>query len=274
MAFPFSAVAAYEFEAANDGEMSVKVGDELVVESEADGGWYVCINSAGETGYVPAGYLEPKQQDGSTIESSQDTATSSPKEKTLKKRSSKKKIDGALKSKTSDQKSSKKKEKTKEEGKKPKREKKASTTDSAPAPAPSNTSESTPEADVSTPTADSVSPRLNRPLPTPSTANADATESPHAVRFDHQPTAGPIESSSSETSLSNNSPRVRPSHAPPMPQVPLPANAAKPKSAVPTSTSAPTSPPVEKKLPPALPQKRISFGEGLKGSSKLDRTPV
>eukprot|EP01120_Amphizonella_sp_Union-15-10_P011395 TRINITY_DN4816_c0_g1_i1.p1 TRINITY_DN4816_c0_g1~~TRINITY_DN4816_c0_g1_i1.p1 ORF type:complete len:499 (-),score=124.05 TRINITY_DN4816_c0_g1_i1:75-1571(-) len=52
-------VALFDFVAENDDELSIKEGEELIIESEAEG-WFTGTNKNGETGLFPANYVDEK----------------------------------------------------------------------------------------------------------------------------------------------------------------------------------------------------------------------
>jgi hypothetical protein len=283
MAFPFNAVAVYEFEAANEGEMGVKVGDVVVVTGEVDGGWYVCTNSSGDTGYVPAGFVEAQEEEGKTEESSQSEAGSvSPKKSkdgSLKKRSSKKKLIEGGKLKSSDEKVKHKKEKSKDapaEVKKAKKTKKSATIEAPGLSEP--LADDKPIASVSaststSPSLESTSPKSLRALPLPivptnSQQSNGATTSPRNVRFG-PPTpsvSGSIATPSTNGSESLQNTSTSQPISTTTPQIAGQNAAANNAGFPPGSTSPPNS--SEKKLPPVVPQKRLSTGDGNRSNVK------
>jgi F0F1-type ATP synthase epsilon subunit len=253
MAFPFQAEAQYEFEGANEGEMTVYAGEVVTVTAEADGGWYVCTNGSGQTGYVPAGFLEAKTSKA-TVASEAETKDSKEESKTeeksaLKKRASTKKLDGSPKVKSSKEKK-KTEDKKKEEkpDKKRKKDKKAKTTEAT---APELSSEM--ESRESAPNGSTSSPPTSAHLEQSPAAQSDSrgSLSPRAgassPRARALPEINPSSDSISSLSASSHSGSVS---TPILRSLP----------SVPSSTGSPPSS-ADRKLPPAVPQKRIAIAQ-------------
>jgi len=52
-------VVLYDFSAENDDELTIKEGEELIIESETEG-WFTGTNKDGKTGLFPANYVEER----------------------------------------------------------------------------------------------------------------------------------------------------------------------------------------------------------------------
>lgn len=283
MAFPFNAVAVWDFDAANDGEMNLKVGDSVVVTAEADGGWYICTNTTGLTGYIPQTYVEKREEDdqGENLESNGAESEADGKSP-LKKRVSKKKLDGGAKLKSSSEKALKKKDKTKDgagEEKKDKKGKKASTStdmdSSKPAAVPA-LDVPTASSNSTTNTNDSISPRGARPLP--STPGSSSTIQTPTVGGDRTSPrsglSGPPPMPASISPRSNNGTGPGTPKIPSSPSTP-PASASQTagsivgaKNASASAPSSATNSPAEKRPPPAVPHKRPGMSDTLRGANK------
>lgn len=250
--------------------MSLEVGDVVEVTGEAEGGWYVCTNSAGETGYVPQTYIEAQEEANGEVKSPRKSRDG---KDPLKKRVSKKKIDGGAKLKApSEEAPKKKKSKPKDGTGEEKKPKKASTSDVSDAAAPTvpklDISPSPPSTQPTSP--ETTSPRSARPLPaTPGAASASSNDSsPRNFRSGPPPMPAAISPRSTAGSVSN--PPKMPVSTQPTSATP-PQNAASPSQPKTASSPPPTggsSSPADRRPPPAVPQKRPGINDSLRGASK------
>ena len=279
MAFPFDGAVVYDFEAQNEGEMSVKVGDEVTVTSEAEGGWYVCTNSSGVQGYVPVSFLDAKSSrregvvagDGASVEDDDGKGEKS----AGKKRSTRKQLDGESRTKSTSEKPTKKKEKSKDamgEPKKLKKSKKAAKEngDSSP-PTPEDSSSTSQPSTTSTQDAvpeTSASPS-SRPKRTFARASSalqapETTTSPSPAQTPSNPTSpgSPREGITRPVPPTNSMP-------PPTSTTPKMAGTSSPVKLPVAGPPIPTSPNAGlKKAPPAIPQKPTTPMDALRGTPK------
>lgn len=284
MAFPFNAVAVWDFDAANEGEMNLKVGDSVVVTAEADGGWFICTNTTGLTGYIPQTYVEKREDEeqGENLESNGADSEGDSKSP-LKKKASKKKLDGGAKLKSSSEKALKKKDKMKDgagEEKKDKKGKKASTstdTDSSKPVAVPALDVPAASSNSSSNTNESTSPRSARPLPS-TPASSSTIQTPSAVGGDRTSPrsglSGPPPMPASISPRSNNgatsgNPKIPSSPStPPVSASQTAGSIAGAKNASASAPSSAASSPAEKRPPPAVPHKRPGMSDTLRGANK------